>query len=351
MHSLAGLLTNDAELVVRPPFIAPHHTASLSSLVGGGSGMPTAGRHQLRAPRNPVHRRGARDASADAGHPAPAARVRVHRGAPFGRRGQVPGAIHAGACGQPLPLRAGRAQPDGICNCTPQVLARYRQRISGPIKDRIDIQRQILPAARGVADGESPESTADVAAAGASGPRPAGLPLPRAPAGSSTARSQGRSCAASSRSMPPATNCSKTSTPPAASRPAASTASSASPGPWPTWRAWTAHRRAHPPSLPTPHRRAPDRPRRHPPSQRNHRMTRPNLHPQLRRSTTVLQSAGHHRQAIAQDSLSPRLSTRPGSEATGAVDGRGSCRRGRQGTDSARAGLSRVVRARRSRRR
>jgi magnesium chelatase family protein len=43
------------------------------------------------------------------------------------------------------------------------VLARYQQRISGPIKDRIDIQRQILPAARGTADDGSSESTATVA--------------------------------------------------------------------------------------------------------------------------------------------------------------------------------------------
>jgi magnesium chelatase family protein len=51
----------------------------------------------------------------------------------------------------------------GLCTCTPQVLARYRQRISGPIKDRLDIQRQILPAARTTTDGETPESTAVVA--------------------------------------------------------------------------------------------------------------------------------------------------------------------------------------------
>ena len=43
VHSLAGLLTSDAELVTRPPFIAPHHTASLASLVGGGSGVPRPG--------------------------------------------------------------------------------------------------------------------------------------------------------------------------------------------------------------------------------------------------------------------------------------------------------------------
>jgi magnesium chelatase family protein len=53
--------------------------------------------------------------------------------------------------------------PNAVCACTPQNLNRYRQRISGPIKDRIDIQRQILPAARGEGEGDRPESTAEVA--------------------------------------------------------------------------------------------------------------------------------------------------------------------------------------------
>ena len=62
------------------------------------------------------------------------------------------------------PCPCGQAgTPRGICNCSPPVVTRYKQRISGPIKDRIDIQRQILPASRGGEDGEKPESTAVVA--------------------------------------------------------------------------------------------------------------------------------------------------------------------------------------------
>lgn len=61
-----------------------------------------------------------------------------------------------------MSLRAVRHQSRHL-QLHPQVLARYRQRISGPIKDRLDIQRQILPAARTITDAEPAESTAVVA--------------------------------------------------------------------------------------------------------------------------------------------------------------------------------------------
>ena len=106
VHSLAGLLTNDAELVTRPPFIAPHHTASLVSLVGGGSGVPRPGAISCAHRGHPVHRRSTGDASTDAGHPAPAARVRVRRGPSGGGGGQVPGPLHAGPGRESLSLWA-----------------------------------------------------------------------------------------------------------------------------------------------------------------------------------------------------------------------------------------------------
>src|SRR6476646_3678758 len=43
IHSVAGLLTGDAPLITRPPFVAPHHTASVAALVGGGAGMARPG--------------------------------------------------------------------------------------------------------------------------------------------------------------------------------------------------------------------------------------------------------------------------------------------------------------------
>jgi magnesium chelatase family protein len=163
VHSLAGLLTSDAELVVRPPFIAPHHTASLPSLIGGGSGMPRPGAISC------AHRGILFIDEAPEMHPLTLDTLRqplesgfieVHRAAAvakFPARFLLVLAANPCPCGQ-------AGTPYGICTCTPQILNRYQQRISGPIKDRIDIQRQILPASRGLTDDEKPESTAEVAA-------------------------------------------------------------------------------------------------------------------------------------------------------------------------------------------
>ncbi|WP_406052872.1 YifB family Mg chelatase-like AAA ATPase [Kribbella sp. NBC_00889] len=162
VHSLAGLLTNDAELVVRPPFIAPHHTASLSSLVGGGSGMPRPGaiscahRGILFIDEAPEMHPLTLDTLRQ---PLESGYIEVHRSAAVAK---FPARFMLVLAANPCPCGMSGAG-NAICNCTPQVLARYRQRISGPIKDRLDIQRQILPTARGVADREASESTAAVA--------------------------------------------------------------------------------------------------------------------------------------------------------------------------------------------
>ena len=39
IHSIAGTLSSESPLVTRPPFEAPHHSATLAALVGGGSGQ------------------------------------------------------------------------------------------------------------------------------------------------------------------------------------------------------------------------------------------------------------------------------------------------------------------------
>jgi energy-coupling factor transporter ATP-binding protein EcfA2 len=43
IHSAAGLLSGSTPLITRPPFVAPHHTSSVASLVGGGTGMARPG--------------------------------------------------------------------------------------------------------------------------------------------------------------------------------------------------------------------------------------------------------------------------------------------------------------------
>src|SRR4051794_36254174 len=43
IHSVAGLLSGGTPLITRPVFVAPHHTSTVASMVGGGSGMARPG--------------------------------------------------------------------------------------------------------------------------------------------------------------------------------------------------------------------------------------------------------------------------------------------------------------------
>ncbi|WP_090482522.1 ATP-binding protein [Nakamurella panacisegetis] len=47
VHSVAGQLDDDGPLITRPPFVAPHHSASLAALIGGGSSFIRPGSASL----------------------------------------------------------------------------------------------------------------------------------------------------------------------------------------------------------------------------------------------------------------------------------------------------------------
>lgn len=137
VHSVAGLLPTDAALVTRRPFRAPHHTISYAGLIGGGSSprpgevslahhgvlfldeLPEFGRHVLEALRQPVEE-------------GTVSIARAARTATFPARFVLVGAMNPCPCGFAGSL-------DRECRCTPQQLERYRSRLSGPLRDRIDI--------------------------------------------------------------------------------------------------------------------------------------------------------------------------------------------------------------------
>jgi len=166
VHSLAGLMTGgSAELVTRPPFIAPHHTASLVSLVGGGSGMPRPGAISCAhrgvlfldeaAEMHPLTLDTLRQ-------PLESGLIEVHRSIAVGKfpaRFLLILAANPCACGM-------AGVPGGLCSCSQHTVRRYNERISGPIKDRIDITRPVLPASRAelLKDNGERETTAIVAA-------------------------------------------------------------------------------------------------------------------------------------------------------------------------------------------
>jgi magnesium chelatase family protein len=141
----------------RRPYRSPHHTASAVALVGGGSNprpgeislamngvlfldeLPEFDRKVLEVLREPL----------ESGHITIS---RAARQADFPARFQLIAAMNPCPCGY-------LGHHNGKCRCTPDQVARYRGKISGPLLDRIDIQIEVPAAPQEdimrQADGES----------------------------------------------------------------------------------------------------------------------------------------------------------------------------------------------------
>ena len=137
--SLAGCF--DAQRWRQRLVRSPHHTASSVALVGGGSPprpgeislahhgilfldeLPEFPRAALEALREPL----------ETGHITIARATRRHD---FPARFQLIGAMNPCPCGHfGNPLKA--------CRCTPDQVARYQSRLSGPLLDRVDVQIEV----------------------------------------------------------------------------------------------------------------------------------------------------------------------------------------------------------------
>src|SRR5689334_12772811 len=127
------------------PFRAPHHSASTAALVGGGH-LPRPGEISLAhhgvlfLDELPEFDRDVLEALRE---PIETGRVAISRAArqvEFPARFQLIAAMNPCPCGH-CGDRSGR------CRCTPERIARYRGRISGPLADRIDLKLEV-PAPR-----------------------------------------------------------------------------------------------------------------------------------------------------------------------------------------------------------
>jgi magnesium chelatase family protein len=153
IHSVAGLLPAGRPLVDRPPFRAPHHTASTAAIVGGGAG-PRPGEATL------AHRgvlfldelaefyRPALEALRQPLEDGSIAIARVQGHAVFPARFVLVGTMNLCPCG-------GRGDPAAECSCSPQRLAAYRDKLSRALLDRFDLVVQV-PRARATELGGSP---------------------------------------------------------------------------------------------------------------------------------------------------------------------------------------------------
>ncbi|EID16581.1 YifB family Mg chelatase-like AAA ATPase [Mycolicibacterium phlei] len=159
IHSVAGLLSGSTPLITRPPFVAPHYTASLASMVGGGSGLARPGAIS-RAHRGVLFL----DECAEiAPHVLEALRTPLEEGEiRIARRDGVacyPARFLLVLAANPCPC----ARPDPRdCVCTGQEKRRYLGKLSGPLLDRVDLHVRMNPLRAGVATAEDGESTAVV---------------------------------------------------------------------------------------------------------------------------------------------------------------------------------------------
>ncbi len=143
IHSVAGLLPGNAALVTTRPFRSPHHTISDVALVGGGSNphpgeislahngvlfldeLPEFQRSVLEVLRQPMEER----------------KVTISRAkvsVDFPSNFMLIASMNPCPCGY-------HNHPEKDCVCSPQIVSRYLNKISGPLLDRIDLHVEVTP--------------------------------------------------------------------------------------------------------------------------------------------------------------------------------------------------------------
>jgi len=147
IHSVAGVLPRDEPLVVRAPFQAPHHTATVGALVGGGSTALRPGAASLahrgtlfldEAPEFSPH---ALDALRQPLESGAVELARARASARFPARFTLVLAANPCPCGRPSTALS-------PCECPSTARRRYLARLSGPLLDRVDIRLVLGPVLR-----------------------------------------------------------------------------------------------------------------------------------------------------------------------------------------------------------
>ena len=164
IHSVAGLLRQGRPLITRPPFCAPHHTATTAALVGGGAGIAAPGavsiahRGVLFLDEAPEF--GARSLDA-LRQPLESGKVSLARAAGVA---EYPSRFLLVLAANPCACSAGGREPGASnCLCSSSQRSRYLSRISGPLLDRIDIKVDLEPVSRAVLEADATgEPTASV---------------------------------------------------------------------------------------------------------------------------------------------------------------------------------------------
>lgn len=160
--SVTGRFDARVGLVRTAPFEAPHHTASVAAVVGGGSGTARPGAI-TRAHAGVLFLDEAPEFSSavleSLREPLETGDISLHRAKGATR---FPARFQLVLAANPCPCGKNWGKGEG-CTCTPLQKRRYLARLSGPVLDRIDLRVTVTPAPTARSEGAAaPESTAAV---------------------------------------------------------------------------------------------------------------------------------------------------------------------------------------------
>ena len=138
--SLESAAGRRPSLAALRPFRSPHHTASVAALLGGSDGRPgelsLAHRGVLFLDELPEFARNVLEALREPLESGVVLLARAQRSCAFPARFQLVAAMNPCPCGY-------HGEPLGRCRCSPAQVVRYRNRISGPLLDRIDLHVEL----------------------------------------------------------------------------------------------------------------------------------------------------------------------------------------------------------------
>ncbi|MFH9574936.1 YifB family Mg chelatase-like AAA ATPase [Streptomyces sp. NPDC017230] len=139
VHSVAGLLPPGKPLIDAAPYCAPHHSATMQALVGGGPGIGRPGAVSLahrgvlfldETPEFSSHALDALRQPLESGHVVIARSAGVVR---FPARFLMVLAANPCPCGR-------FSRTNDLCECPSSAIRRYQARLSGPLLDRVDLR-------------------------------------------------------------------------------------------------------------------------------------------------------------------------------------------------------------------
>ncbi len=136
IYSVTGLLNEETPLITKRPFLNPHHTTTRQALAGGGANsrpglISLAHKGILFMDEFPEF---SRECIETLREPLEDKTIQISR---MQNTYEYPADIMLIAAANPCPC--GYYPDRNLCNCSDSMIARYRSKISGPMKDRIDI--------------------------------------------------------------------------------------------------------------------------------------------------------------------------------------------------------------------